>query len=275
MAEGARPRVPGHPGVCPVQPVRLGHRRGDRRGGAPARAGTRAVSGSAGCDRARPRDRGRCRSGPDALSALSPLPAKPAGYRFITDRDPAATILDVPQFGTGGGKLNAACSYWQSYHRARTTAGYSGQGNIRYDDLMIWPVAVLGGLDGQSGLSGDTPLDHDRHRPRGRLPRLRLALPDCPRPALRGPASVARVGRGLSHRRGRADEDAAGPGEGPRGRSCHRLRPRAAPRPLPSRPALYRGLARSGPVAQPLVSRPRPSGKGGRLSPRAPGCPFD
>jgi hypothetical protein len=32
--------------------------------------------------------------------------------------------------------LTTACAYWQSIHRARTTAGYSGNSNVVFDDLM-------------------------------------------------------------------------------------------------------------------------------------------
>lgn len=67
----------------------------------------------------------------------SPLPPIPTTYGKLTSSDPRATLVEVPQFNSDGGKLNAACGYWQSIHGMPTTAGYSGQRNVRYDLRMV------------------------------------------------------------------------------------------------------------------------------------------
>jgi hypothetical protein len=66
------------------------------------------------------------------------FPAMPGCYAALRQRNPHATVLEVPQFGSGWCvDLNAACAYWQSHHRGRTTAGYSGFDNLPYDNL-VW-----------------------------------------------------------------------------------------------------------------------------------------
>jgi hypothetical protein len=62
-----------------------------------------------------------------------PLPEPPGCYAFIRERDPAARILEVPFFGSGGSFLNLTCLYWQSRHRLTTSAGSSGRHNELLD----------------------------------------------------------------------------------------------------------------------------------------------
>ncbi len=66
------------------------------------------------------------------------IPPIPGCYAFIRRSDPGATLLEVPQFGSWGSDLYAICSYWQTRHRLRTNAGYCGQGNAVYDNLLTF-----------------------------------------------------------------------------------------------------------------------------------------
>lgn len=74
------------------------------------------------------------------------VPSLPEGYNLVRRRDPAAKIVDVPQSLSAGNDLSALCAYWQTAHRLHTTAGYSGQSNGVYDNLVGWasPFLVLG-----------------------------------------------------------------------------------------------------------------------------------
>ncbi len=67
----------------------------------------------------------------------APIPAMPVCYGEILRRDPHATFLELPQYGHGGDYLSSVAGYWQSIHRARTSAGYSGSVNLKYDDRAI------------------------------------------------------------------------------------------------------------------------------------------
>ena len=68
------------------------------------------------------------------------LPEMPACYEFIKRQDPMAALVDVPQFlSDTGTAINAACTYWQSLHHCRTTAGYSGVPNAIYDNTVYKP----------------------------------------------------------------------------------------------------------------------------------------
>lgn len=69
---------------------------------------------------------------------LMSLPKMPACYAAIVARKPDARLLEIPQAGSGGTVLNAACAYWQTFHRARTSAGYCGAVNSRLDDLATF-----------------------------------------------------------------------------------------------------------------------------------------
>ncbi|MEO6809678.1 MAG: hypothetical protein ABI353_11255, partial [Isosphaeraceae bacterium] len=74
------------------------------------------------------------------------VPPLPKGYEVVRQRDPSATIVEAPQSLSAGGDLSALCAYWQTTHRLNTTAGYSGQSNVVYDNLVGWssPFMVLG-----------------------------------------------------------------------------------------------------------------------------------
>ena len=62
----------------------------------------------------------------------------PGCYAFMERAAPGAPFVEVPQFGSGGSGLNSVCTYWQSFHRGRTTAGYCGQGNAHFDNLLAY-----------------------------------------------------------------------------------------------------------------------------------------
>jgi hypothetical protein len=66
------------------------------------------------------------------------IPPTPPCYAWLRRRDPGAAFLEVPQHVAGGSYLSSLCAYWQSYHRGRTSVGYAGQGNHRYDNLVYW-----------------------------------------------------------------------------------------------------------------------------------------
>jgi hypothetical protein len=57
------------------------------------------------------------------------LPPLPACYGFLKQRDPSATILEIPSAGSG--RLNELATYWQALHGLSTSAGYSGHVNVR------------------------------------------------------------------------------------------------------------------------------------------------
>lgn len=75
--------------------------------------------------------------------AVSPFmtsrpPGSPAGYALLDRVAPGASVLDAPLVGSAAGHpLPAVCAYWQSRRGGRTTAGYSGVANVRFDHLMV------------------------------------------------------------------------------------------------------------------------------------------
>jgi hypothetical protein len=69
----------------------------------------------------------------------APIPPMPEAYRFLSQRDPGAAIVEVPQFHSAGSLLSASGAYWHDTHRLRTTAGYSGQSNKVLDELAVEP----------------------------------------------------------------------------------------------------------------------------------------
>jgi hypothetical protein len=70
--------------------------------------------------------------------ATSMIPPMPGCYAFMRRTAPEAAFVEIPQFGSGGSFLYAVCGYWQSLHRGRTNAGYCGQGNALFDNLLTW-----------------------------------------------------------------------------------------------------------------------------------------
>jgi hypothetical protein len=73
------------------------------------------------------------------------LPRLPACYAFIKGQDPAAAIVDVPQYPSGWhNAFHGVCTYWQSLHRCPTTAGYTGVNNFTYDVNVLEPSPFSG-----------------------------------------------------------------------------------------------------------------------------------
>lgn len=67
------------------------------------------------------------------------VPSLPVGYTWLLERDPDAVWLEAPQMASGGaGEVNSLAMHWQSRHRGRTTAGYSGQIQWPLDNLVSW-----------------------------------------------------------------------------------------------------------------------------------------
>jgi hypothetical protein len=64
------------------------------------------------------------------------IPQMPGCYNFMQRTAPGAAFVEVPQFGSGGSDLYSIAAYWQSHHRGRTTAGYCGQSNAIFDNLV-------------------------------------------------------------------------------------------------------------------------------------------
>jgi hypothetical protein len=65
------------------------------------------------------------------------LPPVPAVYARLLRDNPRATFLEIPQYHDGS-PLDSFCGFFQSAHRGRTNAGYSGQNNAVFDDLLVW-----------------------------------------------------------------------------------------------------------------------------------------
>jgi hypothetical protein len=73
----------------------------------------------------------------------SEIPAPPGCYAFMQRTAPGAPFVEVPQSNSGGSDLYTVCAYWQSIHRGRTTAGYCGQGNAHFDNLLTYNSPFL------------------------------------------------------------------------------------------------------------------------------------
>jgi hypothetical protein len=66
------------------------------------------------------------------------FPVMPACYDFVFRRQPEASLLEVPHYGSDKCvDLSSTCAYWQSWHHGKTTAGYSGFANVIYDNLLV------------------------------------------------------------------------------------------------------------------------------------------
>ena len=66
------------------------------------------------------------------------LPKMPACYSAIRKADPDATFVDVPQFNSGAFELPSLCTYWQSFHGGKTSAGYTAFLNVNYDNRLYY-----------------------------------------------------------------------------------------------------------------------------------------
>ncbi len=64
------------------------------------------------------------------------VPPIPPCYSSVLADDPRATFLDVPQFNAGAFQLPSVCTYWQSLHGGKTSAGYTAFANARYEDRI-------------------------------------------------------------------------------------------------------------------------------------------
>jgi hypothetical protein len=72
-------------------------------------------------------------------------PAQPTAYAEILQHDPAATFLEAPLANSGSADpLASLAAYWQSFHHAPTTGGYSGCPNQPFDDRVVYgcPLSV-------------------------------------------------------------------------------------------------------------------------------------
>jgi hypothetical protein len=65
------------------------------------------------------------------------LPPVPAFYARLLQKNPQAAFLEIPQYQDGS-SLDSYCGFFQSSHRGHTSAGYSGQSNAVFDDLLVW-----------------------------------------------------------------------------------------------------------------------------------------
>ncbi len=74
----------------------------------------------------------------DTPYATVSVPPIPPAYATILKTDPTATFIDVPHFNAGAFNLPSLATYWQSIHRARTTAGYTAFANTQADNLVYY-----------------------------------------------------------------------------------------------------------------------------------------
>ena len=91
----------------------------------------------------------------------SPIPPMPGVYRDLTHRDPQASILDAPLFGSNEGQVfSSLWGYWQSIHRGRTSAGYPGLPNVPFEAEVVRPSPFWAGrLADPAYLAGPGPED--------------------------------------------------------------------------------------------------------------------
>jgi hypothetical protein len=79
----------------------------------------------------------------------SVIPPMPAVYRDLTYRNPEASLVDAPMFGSNEGQVfSSLWGYWQSIHQARTTAGYPGLPNVPFESEIVrsspfWAARLL------------------------------------------------------------------------------------------------------------------------------------
>ena len=70
----------------------------------------------------------------------SVIPPMPAAFQHLTCQNPAASVVDAPMFGSSQGQVfSSLWGYWQSIHHARTTAGYPGLPNVRFEAEVVKP----------------------------------------------------------------------------------------------------------------------------------------
>src|SRR4029453_17397817 len=71
------------------------------------------------------------------------VPDAPGCYAFMHRTAPGAACLEIPPSSSTGPDLCSICAYWQSQHRGRTSAGYCGQGNAVFDNLLTYSSPFL------------------------------------------------------------------------------------------------------------------------------------
>ncbi len=87
----------------------------------------------------------------------SPIPPMPGIYRELTYRDPDTSVIDAPMFGSSEGQVfSSLWGYWQSIHRARTTAGYPGLPNVPFEAEIVraspwWSGRLVAPVAGRFG----------------------------------------------------------------------------------------------------------------------------
>jgi hypothetical protein len=70
----------------------------------------------------------------------SVIPPIPPFYRELMAKNPQTTLVDAPMFGSNEGQVYSSLwGYWQSIHRARTTAGYPGVPNVAFEAEIVRP----------------------------------------------------------------------------------------------------------------------------------------
>jgi hypothetical protein len=76
----------------------------------------------------------------------SVIPPMPAVYRDLTYKNPDASVIDAPMFGSNEGQVfSSLWGYWQSIHHARTTAGYPGLPNVPFESEIVRPSPFWAG----------------------------------------------------------------------------------------------------------------------------------
>jgi hypothetical protein len=82
--------------------------------------------------------------------------AMPACYDRLVRIDPDATFLDAPLHSSGNAHpATAVYGYWQSFHRGRTTGGYSGVANVDFDNRIVHNTPFSAGMMREPGYLGD------------------------------------------------------------------------------------------------------------------------
>ncbi len=74
------------------------------------------------------------------------VPPLPGYYRSLLAEGKTVNVLDAPMAPSGAvDTLGSVAAYWQSIHRGRTSAGYSGHDNDRFNELVFHgsPVSAL------------------------------------------------------------------------------------------------------------------------------------
>ena len=79
----------------------------------------------------------------------APIPPMPACYAAMREMAPGASFAEGPQYASSDSvELSALGAYWQSFHKGRTTAGYTAHPNLAFDHeiahaspFSVWDLA--------------------------------------------------------------------------------------------------------------------------------------